>query len=148
MSLDAFEFRVQLLRTIVPRPPASVSPHVQTANLDFHKWHRPGEPPHPVMVQKPVGYGLSPQPQLVFVPWLTSGLRLAKTGLVSCREHGWKINCRLWGVHPTTNRETYGLVRNRFQSGAGIIYETALDISVDEFDANVIAHLETLGDNC
>lgn len=63
-------------------------------------------------------------------------------------EHGWKTNCWLWGVHPTRNRETYGLVRNPFQSGAGKIYETALDISVDEFDANVIAHLETLGDNC
>ena len=41
-----------------------------------------------------------------------------------------------------------GPVRSQLQSGAGKIYETALDISVDEFDANVIAHPETLGDNC
>ena len=30
-------------------------------------------------------------------------------------------------------------------SGAGKIYETALDIGVDEFDANMVTHLETLG---
>jgi hypothetical protein len=43
------------------------------------------------------------QPQLA--RWLISGLRPEKTGLVSCREHGWKTSWRLWGVHPTPNRE-------------------------------------------
>jgi hypothetical protein len=78
------------------------------------------------------------QPQLA--PWLSSVLRPEKTGLVSCREHGWKTNCRLWGVHPIRDRETYGLVRNQFQSGAGKIYKTALDIGVGEFDPNMVAH--------
>ena len=41
---------------------------------------------------------------------------------------------------PPRNRETYGLVRNPFQSGAGKIYETALDVRVDEFDTNMVAH--------
>ena len=27
-----------------------------------------------------------------------------------------------------------------YGSGAGEVYETALDVSVDEFDANVVAH--------
>jgi hypothetical protein len=43
------------------------------------------------------------------------------------------------GCNPTKNDgEPAGL-------GAGEIYETALDVGMDELDANVIAHLETLG---
>ena len=92
------------------------------------------------MVQKPVCAGLSFQPKLVFAPWLIFVLRPEKTDLFSCREHGWKSNRRLWGVHPTTNRETYGPDRSQLQSGAGKIYETALNIGVDEFDPDVVAH--------
>jgi hypothetical protein len=38
------------------------------------------------------------------------------------------------------NCKIYGPVRNPFQSGAGKIYETALDVGVDEFDTNVVAN--------
>ena len=34
--------------------------------------------------------------------------------------------------------------QRRLRSGAGKIYETALDVGVDEFDANVVAHFKSL----
>ena len=98
MNLDAFGIRVRRLRTIAPRPPASVSPHVRAANLGSHKWYRPGEPPPPAMVEKPFCFDLSPCPQFEFVPWMSLGLHSGKTALLSCRENGWTTNCLLWGV--------------------------------------------------
>jgi hypothetical protein len=46
-------------------------------NLDLHKWHKPGEPPLPAMVQQPIGFGLGLHPQLV-APWLISVFRPEK----------------------------------------------------------------------
>jgi len=131
MNPDAFGIRVRFLRTIAPRPPASVSTHVQAVNLDFHKCRRPGEPLLPATVQKPICSRLNLQPQLVFAPWLTSVLGSEKIGLIPCHEHGWKTNRQLWGVHPITNRKTYTPVWSRLRSGAGKIYETTLDVGVD-----------------
>jgi hypothetical protein len=39
-------------------------------------------------------------------------LRPEQTDLVSCREHGWKTHCRLWGVLPITHE--WGKVRLNF----------------------------------
>jgi len=128
MNPDAFGIRVRRRRTIAPRLLASVSPHVRAVNLDFHKWHTPGELPLPATGQQPVGSGLG------------RGLRAEKAGLVPSHEHGWKTSCRLWGLHPITNCETYGPVQSQLPSTPGKIYETALHIGVNEFDANVIAH--------
>ena len=44
------------------------------------------------------------------------------------------------GCNPTWRRDRSG----RGLSGAGEVYETALNVGVDEFDANVVAHVETL----
>ena len=142
MNPDAFGIRARRRRTIAPQPPASVLLHGRTVNLAAYQWCQPGQPSFPAIVEKPVGSGLSPQPQTT--PRLRSGLRPEKTGLVSCPEHGRKTNRRLWGLHPITNCETYGPVQSQLPSTPGKIYETALHIGVNEYDANVIAHLETL----
>jgi len=110
MNQDAFGIRVRLLQTIASRPQASVLPHGRAANLDFHKWCRPGGPPCPALAESPFCCDLSPGRQFEFVPSRWLGLHPGRIGLVSCREHGWTTHCLLWGE---TRTESTRLVAGR-----------------------------------
>jgi hypothetical protein len=98
LNVNAFEIRVQPLRTIVPQPQASVSPHVRAVSLDSHKWSRPCEPLRPAMVQKPFWFCSNPSGQIDLRRWLVFGL--AEIYFVSSYEIGWVTEYLLWGLTP------------------------------------------------
>jgi len=95
---DAFEIRVQLHRTIAPRPPASVLPHDQAAYLGIYKRCRPGGQPPPAMAPKVFYLYLNPHGWRFLASGPASGLRSVKTCLVSCCKHRWTTKCLLWGI--------------------------------------------------